>query len=205
MLSHALLIVAAIAQATPTGRYRCDRTADAAQVGGRAYTWIEVDAADRLLEAALSVGTRDFDATWDIEDRGLVLRRVELSAWAPPATAAYPITVRVIVDGRAVTEQSFDQSNVTLVDFVEAAGSDSRTTRMRPGLDLAPITALPELIGAGRIELDTVDASGASVERRPLSLPNWTAITAFHDDAYHQIGQERAARRCKQTYQVIAW
>jgi hypothetical protein len=198
-LAHLLLAPLPHAEAFPTGRSVCGRSVpDADGAGTFAYARQEINDEGVLRETALTVHTRDFGATWDVQGGRRTLRSFTLEPWAPPAAARYPLTIEVRVDGRPVARRTFARSTIILVRPDSGApDAPSRSWPRHPAVAFADLPTDTEIFGASSIELAVLDDSGARVGNVRLELPRWAAISAFAEKSFPPIEAERLRGACK--------
>lgn len=169
------------------------------------YAGVEEDERRRLVERALTIKTRDFEATFDAtRSTGrsrLTLRSLQLATWAPPLGAAYPLTVSVSLDSEVVSTQTFAGPNVILVDRadggpVETPGLAMRKWRKRPAIDLAPIKTPARLFGTNSVNTAVRDKFGVQVAKLRFRPPNWKEIAAFGDEVFPRLERARSLGQC---------
>ncbi len=212
----ALLVLPVLRDDIPTGHFLCSEIrSDTGETQPWVYAGVEKDERRRLVERALMIKTRNFEATFDAArstDRSrLTLRSLQLAAWAPPLGAAYPLTVSVFLDSDVVSTQTFAGPNIILVDRVGSVPVETADSAMRwreqPAIDLAPIDLAPidlapiktsvHLFGTNSVNTVVRDKSSAQVAKLRFPAPNWKEIAAFSDQVFPRLEFARSLGRCK--------
>lgn len=203
----ALLILPMLPDDTPTGHFLCGEIrSDTGEAQPWVYAGVEEDERRRLVGRVLTIKTGDFEATFDVAPwtgrTRLTLRSLQMATWAPPAGAAYPLTVSISLDSDIVSTQAFAGPNVILVDRadgvpVETAGLAVRKWRERPAIDLAPIKTSARLFGTYSVNTVVRDKAGARVAKLRFPLPNWKEIAAFSDEVFPRLERARSLGQCK--------
>ena len=164
-----------------------------------------------FIGSTLTVNRPSFKVSWRITkpllDRATPVVSMEMDDVGLPRGTAFPVTVRLLIDGSVTWRRDYAAATSTIIDTdaMIRAGSPVHNVLAfgHPGISPEVEAAgLTTLFGARQAQF-TSTRGDVVIAVKPLDLPDWSALASFTARAFVALQAERARGACQPRTEII--